>query len=109
MSEITIQSDVAEKMAKYVAAADPILAKSATLDAAIPGAVDALVARGAVLPDARDVKVAEFRADPSKLVSVLMKAAATSASIGQPATPPSAPARGGKAESDLAYETAVMS
>ena len=69
MSEITIQADVAEKMAKYVAAADPILAKQAALDAAIPGAVDVLVSRGAVLADARDIKVAEFRADPPKLVA----------------------------------------
>ena len=109
MSEITIQADVAEKMAKYVAAADPILAKSAALDAAIPGAVDALVARGAVLADARDIKVAEFRADPSKLLVVMAKAASASVGIGQPANPPAVPSKGGKSEADVAYESAILS
>lgn len=108
MSEITIQADVAEKMAKYVAAADPILAKQAALDAAIPGAVDVLVSRGAVLADARDIKVAEFRADPTKLVAAMAKAASTPAGIGQPANPPSAPSKGGKSEADIAYEAAIL-
>lgn len=108
MSEITIQADVAEKMAKYVAAADPILAKQAALDAAIPGAVDVLVSRGAVLADARDIKVAEFRASPEKLLAVMAKAASTPAGIGQAANPPSVPAKGGKSEADIAYESAIL-
>ena len=105
---IEIPAETAEQMARYVATADPILAKSAAFDAAIPGAVDLLVSRGLVNPDAREVKLSEYRADPTKLIAMMAKLASAQAGIGRGANPPK---RGpvGQSEADAAYERHITS
>jgi len=109
MSEnVTITSEVAQQMAQYVAAADPILAKQAAYEEAIPAAVDALVSRGLVLEDAREVKAAEFKEEPAKLIEAMSKLAAAP-TMGAASDLPGTPAVAGKSEADLAYESALLS
>ena len=105
---IEIPAETAETMARYVATADPILAKSAAFDAAIPGAVDLMVSRGLINPDARDVKLAEFVKDPTKLLAMMPKLASAPASLGRGANPPGAP-KSGKSAADEAYERHITS
>jgi hypothetical protein len=106
MKTISIPAETAETMAHYVAAADPILAKSAELDKSIPSAVDLLVSRGIVLSDAREVKVAEFRKNPSKLLGEMSKlAAATSVGRGENFVKLSDK----RNAADAAYEDALLS
>lgn len=107
MTDIVINSEVAETMAKYVAAADPVIAKQAAFEAAVPGAVDLLVSKGLLLADTRDVKIAEFKSEPAKLLSVMSKLASNN-TLGTGSNLPNKPVKGSKSEADLAYESALL-
>lgn len=107
MTDIVINSEVAETMAKYVAAADPVIAKQASFEAAVPSAVDLLVSKGLLLADAREVKIAEFKSAPANLIATMSKLASSN-TLGTGSHLPNKPVKGNRSEADLAYESALL-
>lgn len=105
---LQLTAEDATQIAKYVATTDKVLTKQASLEAAIPAAVDALVDVGVIGKDARTAKLAEFCADPTKLIGVLTKAAKSMPSMGSPAAPARPEGAPKRSAADLAYEARLQ-
>ena len=80
MSNVTYDLEKLRKIADYVGSAQPILEKTAQVEATLreraPQVVDTLVSQGLLSPHLKEAKVKEFIENPVEILAVLNKTAA---------------------------------